>query len=748
MRRPAMWAALCAAALMVGMSARVAADGEKYLLDDKLSVGLRRSIEVKREYTEKSGLMVGEETVATTERTFWTNSLTHEWFMELHPDGAPKRVMRTYEKLKRESQAVTTTKYTDPIKSPRAEITDPRKGGIYVIGIDEKGERKVEGETPNLVWEHDKKRVKAPLEMDILPHKEVAVGESWTISGEKCEVLYDCEDSLIDKSDPEPFESGDLTISIESFGKADRGIAASLRIDGVLKYRLKKKAAYGDEIVTDILTEATVKGEATIELSTGHMLRRLLEVSFTRSGKKDGTETSGTATLRDERNYHTAFIFEAPPDNGADDVSAGPVKETQAFKHEKVAAGHIVLGLNPPEGGRIVEFDPATKKRVKTLLVLPAGKYVDHLALAPSRDKIAFSSTINNEISVSPWNVFVLELASAKLNQVTPSWATGDGLAQPLNSQFGTVTGRVEFYDDYERAVRSDDISGDAQLDQSRCHDVLGAGGSFKLESAPSGILLLRVKAKLPKPRHGIPNGVSVGFRDASIVTLVTVKAGETTNVGTLRLNIGAVDMIYCNATWAKTGLMGQLHSSGMLWEAGYPSRTWQMDTKPTLAHWPAGVALNPQGNSFAFTSWGSDSGFNLVDPQSRKLIKRIELGDIGAEIPFNAKLSWADGGMVILTGGMARCRYEFSADAPAIIAFGLEAGKAQVLKTFPEWSGRVIRDVTVSDDDRLLYIMVSGNMPTTKEERNELYCWDPQTDTMTRLTSFNYVLSVSNSGR
>jgi hypothetical protein len=394
-----------------------------------------------------------------------------------------------------------------------------------------------------------------------------------------------------------------------------------------------------------------------------------------------------------------------------------------------------------------VVFDPATKKRVKTLCVLPAGKFIDHLSLAPTRDRVAFSSTLNNEISVSPWNVFVLETASGKLNQVTPGWATGDGLAQPLKSAKGTVTGRLDFYDDYERQVRSDDISSEVQLDQSNCH--IAAGSGFKLENAPAGILLLRVKAKVPKPRHGVPRGVSVYARDASVVTLVNVKAGETTDVGTLRLNIGAVDMVYCNATWGKDRLMGQLHSSGMLWEAGYPARSWQLDTKPTLSDWPAGVALNPEGNTLAFTSWGSGKNrFNLVHPQSRKVIKTIDLESIGAEIPFNARLSWADGGMVLLSPAMARCRYEFSADAPAIVAAGLEAGKAQVLKTLPEWSGRVILDVSVSDDDTLLYIVVSGKLPTTNEERGELYCWDAQSDTMTRLTGFGYVLSVSNIGR
>jgi hypothetical protein len=741
-----MWVALCAAILMLGSAVRVGADDKKYLFEDRLIVGQRRSIEVKREYSEKSGLKVGEETVAATERTFWTEGLTHEWFMELHANGAPKRVMRTYEKLKRESQTVTTTKYTDPIKSPRAEITDPRKGGIYVIGIDEKGERKVEGETPNLIWEHDKKRVKAPLEMDILPHKEVQVGETWTIAGGQCEILYDCEDSLIDKTDPEPFESGELTVSFASFGKADSGIVASLRIEGVLKYHLKKKAAYGDEIVTDILTEATVKGEATIDLATGHMLHRLLEVSFTRSGKKDGTETAGTATLRDERTYRTAFIFEAAPENGADDIPVGPVKEMQTFKLDKVAPGHILLADNRPDGGRVIVFDPATKKRVKTLCVLPAGKNADHLSLAPTRDRVAFSSTINNEISVSPWNVFVLETATGKLNQVTPSWATGDGLAQPLKSSSATVTGRLEFYDDYERQVRTDDISSEVQLDQSTCH--IAAGSAFKLENAPSGILLLRVKAKVPKPRHGVPSGVSVYARDASVVTLVTVKAGETTDVGTLRLNLGAVDMVYCNSTWGKAGLMGVLHSSGMAWTAGYPARTWALDTKPTLADWPAGFAFDSKGERLAYTSWGSGRNrFNIVDPVTRKAVSSTDLDKEGAEIVFDSRMTWCAEDMV-LSGAMARCRYEFGTDAPALVTASVGKGAARVLKTLPEWSGRSIRDITVRDDGKLVFIVVTGKLPTTSDERGELYCWEAATDTMTRLTNFKHVLSVSNTGR
>ncbi len=722
---------------------------ESYRIDETLTTGLRRSIKQAREYHETTEVTVAGKVCTRTKASFWTEALTHEWHMDVQ-DAKARRVMRTFEKLKREREGETWIEITDnTMKTPRAVINDPRKGGIFVIDIAEDGTRTIHGETPTLIWDHDKRRIREPLEMDILPHKDVVVGESWVIAGEKCEKFTDREDSLLAQgADPEPFESGELTVSLESVETLKGILTAHLKIAGTLNYKFTKKAAYGDEEVTSYRTEVTVEGGALFNLAAGRMISRSIEATIKRSGKVDGMETSGTATFIDVREYRTAFIYEAAPDNGADDLPKGPVTELKTFPLEAVPANQLTLARNHPDGARIVTFDPETRKQVKTLCVLPAGKFIDHLSLAPTRDRIAFASTLNNEISTAPWNVFVLEIATGKLNQITPDWATGDGLAQPLAPSTGTVVGRVDFYDDFERATRSDDISGDAQLDQSRCHDVLGAGGSFKLENAPGSMLLLRIKARLPRPRHGVPRGVSVGFRDASVVIVVNVKAGEVTNVGTLHLSIGAVDMVYCNPTWRESGLMGHLNGSGMLWEANYPKRSFALDTKPTAEAWPAGFALNPKGEVLATTAFmGGKSRVVLLDPKTREARKTVDLETIGLSVQHDARLTWMESN-ILLGSGLAKCRSELFADCPALFGCETTSGDVSLEKTWPEWSGRRILDITLNADGRLVFITVSGKLPLTEDDRGELYCWDAVHDVTTRLTSSGYTLSVSNRGR
>ena len=135
-----------------------------------------------------------------------------------------------------------------------------------------------------------------------------------------------------------------------------------------------------------------------------------------------------------------------------------------------------------------------------------------------------------------------------------------------------------------------------------------------------------------------------------------------------------------------------------------------------------------------------------LVDLGTRKPTTTIELKDIAAEISFGARLTWLDG-TTLTTGGLTRCRYEFIADCPALIVIDKEKGAA-VWKTWPEWSGRKINDVTMTPDGDSLLICVQGPPPLEKEDRIELYRWTPETDTTQRLTSSGDIQSVSNTGR
>jgi hypothetical protein len=293
--------------------------------------------------------------------------------------------------------------------------------------------------------------------------------------------------------------------------------------------------------------------------------------------------------------------------------------------------------------------------------------------------------------------------------------------------------------------VRSDGLSGDAQLDQTSGHVVLGTGGSFRMENMPTGILLLKVKANFPRPRHGFKNTDRVDGRIGQVVTLVNVQAGQTADTGTLRLVEGQADMVYCNPTWNGETLAGHLHGAGMVWQTTYPKRAYALDTAVNLPASPVGFAYSPDGKQLAMTTQDGHK-LLIVDQATRKATTTIELKELQAEISFSARLTWLDGTM-LATGGFTRCRYDFSADCPALIVVGVEQG-AQVWKTWPEWSGRKINDVTLAPDGESLLICVQGPLPLEKEDRIELYRWTPQTDTTQRLSSSGDIQSVSNTGR
>ena len=732
--------ALCCLALPVS---RPVAQDKAMTLETPSKTGKRLSTDYHREYTEKTEVIVAGEVSSTTTNEFWVSGLIHEWHMAVDADGKPQRVMRTYEKLKRESASKLYLKMIDSTQeTARAEVSDPLKGLITVYDIAADGTRKLNGDAPTLVWEHDRVRACAPFETSLLPGKAVKVGDSWTVAGKDFEKLYERKvDLLTPKDDPEPWESGDITVKV----RVTDGEQVALDFSGELTYRLRQKAAYGDEEVTNYVTTAKINGELIWQLGVGPV-QRSLAVDITRTGKVNGFENKCTATLNEVREYRNSWLFEAARDAGGDGAPTGNITEAKGFAGEAVAAGNVVISRNAKEGARLCEFDPVAGKYVRTLCVVPAGKFIDHVKMTADRKRVAFASTLNNEISISPWSVFVLEVLTGKINQVTPSWATNDGIAPELKTaKTGTVVGRVDFYDGWEGTVRSDGLSGDAQLDQTSGHVVLGSGGSFRMENMPTGILLLKVKANFPRPRHGFKNTDRVDGRIGQVVTLVNVKAGETVDTGTLRLVEGQADMVYCNPTWNGDTLAGHLHGVGMMWQTTYPKRAYALDTAINLPASPMGFGFSPDGKQIAMTTQDGHK-LMLVDPATRKASKVIEFKDAGAEVAFSTRLTWMTESMIV-TGGMARCRYEFMADCPALIGADTSGG-VKVAKTWPEWSGRKINDVALTPDGISLLLCVQGLLPLEKDDRIELYIWTPGTDTTTRLTISGEIQSVSNAGR
>jgi hypothetical protein len=202
-------------------------------------------------------------------------------------------------------------------------------------------------------------------------------------------------------------------------------------------------------------------------------------------------------------------VLSAAGDNGKEGPDAAA--EILTYKHGAADAGHLLIARNDGKIARIQVFDPESRKIVKTLLAMPGSNSIANLALSPDRKRVAFSSNLNAGISVSTHDIFVLEFESGKINQVSPSWATNDGIAKPLDTgKTCTVTGRIKWFDDDPqfRRDRHDGFTGMARIDQTPCIAVIGSDGKFKLENVPVGIpLLLDIHGRLPNYSDGKSRG-------------------------------------------------------------------------------------------------------------------------------------------------------------------------------------------------------------------------------------------------
>src|SRR5690606_29173327 len=109
-----------------------------------------------------------------------------------------------------------------------------------------------------------------------------------------------------------------------------------------------------------------------------------------------------------------------------------PIREMAANPNGELDPGHVIIARQGGGGVRMQVLDPAKGEIVKTLLEVPGNSTISNIAVSPDRKRIAFTSNANNTISLSETNAFVFELETAKVNQITPHWATGDGLAQAI----------------------------------------------------------------------------------------------------------------------------------------------------------------------------------------------------------------------------------------------------------------------------------------------------------------------------
>ncbi|MBK9974413.1 MAG: hypothetical protein IPP14_06540 [Planctomycetes bacterium] len=711
---------------------------------EKFTPGLRRSATISRTFKDVFEYPVAGEVVSRTTTDFTTTALVHEWYRALDESGRPRQYTRSYQKLKQNMKSDSWNKFVEINLKTENDITPAWAGQVLNLEVSG-GELKITGGDRTLVTDQAKAGVIQDFETDILPRKERKVGESWKVRGASVENLRDSQPSLIPELGlTEGFEDGLLTVTLAALNEN----VATLEIKGTIKHRKKKVVEYLPEPeVTNVLYEAEVTGSAQFDTGLGRWVSRSLAADIKYSGKLGGQAVQGTGTLRDERTYHYGYILDEPPK--PDTVEGSGLKQFKVFAAGAIDPAMIVLGVNSNDRAALVEFDPATGRIARTLLALPAGKSIDHASLSPDRKRVAFASTLNSEISIAPWNIFVLELETGALNQLTPEWATNEGVAQAKSSaKTGTITGRVEWPDGQTGTSRSDYFSGSVRVDQTSLEVMIGQDGGFSIKDVPAGPVVLRVKGRVTARRtDGRDDGRTTA--DWGAVTVALAVENETSNTGNIRLSNPAQDMVFANPTWQAERVSGHLWTTSWVYDVGYPKRSYSLMTKDTVPGQAGALGYSPDGKMLAINAGlGSSAKTYFLDATTRLVLRSNDPAALGIEYGAITRGTWTTDCKTWASAGYGRCRYSFSADMPLVYVVKAADGATMIACEWPEFSGRQIIDITPSTSGDSVFLVIRQPAQDGLDPFTDLYQYTPATDTLRRLTGLKDVQTVSNFGR
>lgn len=596
-------------------------------------------------------------------------------------------------------------------------LYDSRQHHTFVLDVNG-SKLSFPGKAGGMAKDEDLPYVLDELVPDCSTDKAVAVGESWDVPAERF-----APSSL-------QYKGGECTAKLEG---VEKGVA-TISFRAKLRLRLEVKDLHRVDL------EGEIAGKIRFDIAAGGPVQTSIEASFAGSGKINTVDADVKITSREARSFRHGTLKDEAVQNG----SEGPdsVNDVYASKLDAVPAHRLILARSSGAISRLQTFDPSTKKIEKTLLALPKGVLMGEPALSPSRSKIAFVSNGNNLISHSQTNVFVYETSTGKLNQITPSWATGTGLAQAAASDRKvTIRGRVSWFDDERSMTRHDVLMGYVKVDRTTCFAQLSSDGIFEVKDVPTGVgLLVVVKATLPnystgKRRHEVFGNQA----QASTVVLLS----DDKDLGDLTVHIPSVSLDFDNPSWAgDDALVCQYSSIGTAFRIGTSKRSWtEIDLGGADARSTKNCALSPDGKWIAM---GSGHCVTTYDASNPKQGVQTNLAD---HITVDSGRMWLkdSSGWICsaqLTGWMGEMRF----GVPALLLVKPAEKQVYVIKTWPQATGGRIQSVALDAEENVAYIVVQ----TTEKDKTfgDLWAWDSRTDATTRLTQLGDVVGVANRGK
>jgi hypothetical protein len=704
-------------------------------LKEKLEIGTVRIVVGQRAMnltlTYNADTNYASSTSSSTEKSF----RCEEWVTAMD-SGRVGEVVRSYRDL---VSSNTSGEGDMKITIPGS---DWKNNQTFVLRVKSDGSREITHETYDYISADDRAYVQLDTDADLLPGRDAKVGESWKVSKEKLGRI-----GLTTHLDT--IETSDITVKFESVAAADNGDKiARLAVSGSFRVKTFYNSGYGAEPETDFASDATISGFAQFNVTRGQMAHYEWKGDASGKGRLNGGQVKASATFAETNDYGYVTVL----DNKADNGKEGPdsVTDIQTFKHGAVEPGHVLIGRNDGKTTRIQVLDTASRKIVRTVLAMPGRNTVSTLALSPDRKRVAFSSNLNSAISIADADVFVLELETGKINQVSPGWADNNGIAKALDTgKTTTVTGRIVWYDNDERyrCDRHDGFTGSAHIDHTACHVVVGSDGKFTLTGVPVGAsILLQVSGRLPNYSNGKMREGLEAWAGMVTVSMVLEEGGK--DLGDLRIHSNFVNSSYDRPSWQGDTLWVNESGWTRAYKAGYPKDSWQMvELGKTLDLLHGGFSVSPDGKLIAQcrSSSGGTGVVNVYDT-SGKHHWACEVP--GAVVDFKTEGVWTSEGNWACAAGIEQTMGKTAWGAPGLVIAQPAQKAAGLYRACPQLCGHTMVSVAVDQASSTGFFVTHKYLADKQMTYGDAWAWDATTDTLTRLTSLGDVICVASYGR
>ncbi|MBZ0137688.1 MAG: hypothetical protein K8I27_15085 [Planctomycetes bacterium] len=737
MRRLMPFGAAALLALVVSATPEFSAQDQTYLLQEMLGAGSVRTVDGRHAMDVTLTLAPGTNYAVTTTTEFEKSFHIEEWVRAV-ADGRVTEVQRSYGDMPTESVSVSDLgQGPQKVKTPGV---DPKAHQSFVMKVRRDGTREITHDTHLSILEKEMATIPRDTEPDLLPGRKVKIGESWKVPGGKLGLIGMA-------SGQDVMKSADVTATLKSVTRNEQAQSvATISVSGTVHYETFVASGVGADFDTHVFSEVSFKGNAYFNLTYSLMAGFEWEGTSQASGKMNGSTIAATTTYSEAAQYGYAQVFDEAPDNGKHGPDAAAKLET--FPSGAIDPAHVVIARNDGKIARFQVFDPATKKIVKTLLVMPGASSIQNLALSPDRKRLAFSSSLNQYISLARADVFVLEIETGKLNQVTPHWATGDGVAKALDTgKTATLTGRI-IWKDTDPAVnrdRHDGFSGLVRVDHTMCNGKVNADGTFEVKGVPVGTaLLISISGMLPSYVNGKPRPALEKFGGTTMVETIADENGK--NLGDVRISPNHIDNSYDRPCWQGDALLVNLSGWTQSYRVGYPDHTWQaVDYGAQLQMLAGGFSASPDGKLVAFChdSSGGEGSVSMFSGTGKLLWQQ---GVPGTTLSFTAESIWTPEGMWLCTAGVQNTLGKSLFGSPALVVALPEQKQAGRIKAWAQLAGHRVLSLTTDGENG--FFVTHQTLIERNANLGDLWMWEPESDTLTRMTSLHDLVGVASYGR